>query len=690
MKYFSIYIIIRFMKPNNFQIKIGIIGILFLFILFDSGYNADGKSSPGELAYFKTSKPFTRWWWFASVIKKEDIAYQLDWVKKNNFGGVEIAWVYPLNIKRYARFYPGISAAEREKRTPRQEWLSPQWSEIAAFAKQYADQIGLGCDFTFGTAWPFGDSQVLKPDAAKIYGDPSFLQKNIISWEYPDEGLVIDHLDRGALERYALRLGRALAQALKGSPSALFCDSWEVETRFLWTTGFDRAFRQKFGYDISPYMNDIYKNGSADPRYDYMKLLSEYIIREFYQPYTRICHRLGGFSRVQCSGSPTDIITAYASVDIPESEALLYEPAYSRIVASAACLGSKKIITCETFTCLYGWPREYHRREQTADLKLVADAVFANGVNHIIWHGMPFNPRGVDNIDFYAAVHVGAAGALADELPAFNRYMETVSAIMKKGKPYADVAVYLPLEDSWMAGEYPEELQLPWAWGQYELRYVRFPDELNGYQPLWINHYFLKKSKVKEGKLYCGDAVFSLLYLDVDYLDAEALDTILKLAKKGLPICLKKTPKQPGKVKSPVYQVKMEELKKLKNVADGFGKLGVKVDKLLEPIGIGEVLPDFWCRELEGVYYIFIAHPQAQNLHLPLSYGQSYTDEVIEKPVKITIKGKTQPVSLRFAPYQSLLLKVEKGAVEFIDITFTPRKPVTDSAAPGGQGGLFL
>jgi hypothetical protein len=91
------------MKSNNFNI--GIIGILFLFMLFDSGYNADAKSNFGELAYFKTSKPFTHWRWFASVIKKEDIAYQLDWVKKNNFGGVEIAWVSPLKGKILPVFF---------------------------------------------------------------------------------------------------------------------------------------------------------------------------------------------------------------------------------------------------------------------------------------------------------------------------------------------------------------------------------------------------------------------------------------------------------------------------------------------------------------------------------------------------------------------------------------------------------
>ena len=47
--------------------------------------------SSGDDSMYATSKPYTRWWWFADEIKKDDIAHQLEWVKENNFGGVEIA-----------------------------------------------------------------------------------------------------------------------------------------------------------------------------------------------------------------------------------------------------------------------------------------------------------------------------------------------------------------------------------------------------------------------------------------------------------------------------------------------------------------------------------------------------------------------------------------------------------------------
>ena len=58
---------------------------------------------------------------------------------------------------------------------------------------------------------------------------------------------------------------------------------------------------------------------------------------------------------------------------------------------------------------------------------------------------------------------MGPDSSLVRELPAFNAYMEKVCAAMKLGRPYSDVAVYLPLEDQWMKGELPQQQQKPSA-----------------------------------------------------------------------------------------------------------------------------------------------------------------------------------------------------------------------------------
>ena len=223
-----------------------ILGLIYIFSACENKKESQKKTINEEDNFFKTSKPYTRWWWFADIIKKEDIASQLDFVKNNNFGGVEIAWVYPLSRKRYS--------TTDTVYTPRYDWLSKEWSDIVTYTKKYCDSIGIGCDFTFGTGCPFGDSYVSLENSTQVYGNTNNDYKNTysVSWEYPRKGYILNHLSKKAFDAYSKKTGGALAEAFKGSKSCIFCDSWEVETRKLWTDNFDKLFKEKYGYDIIP------------------------------------------------------------------------------------------------------------------------------------------------------------------------------------------------------------------------------------------------------------------------------------------------------------------------------------------------------------------------------------------------------------------------------------------------------
>jgi hypothetical protein len=291
-------------------------------------------------------------------------------------------------------------------------------------------------------------------------------------------------------------------------------------------------------------------------------------------------------------------------------------------------------------------------------------------VNQIIWHGTPlsYKDAGHDS-EFYATVHVGHEGKLAKDLPAFNAYMEKVSTLMKRGDTYADTAVYLPLEDSWVTGEYPKVLQIPWGASDfYELRAVRLPEELKGYHPLWINNEFLKRGKVANGGLHVGDVTFSTLYVDASWLDAETLGTVLHLAEAGLPVCLKRTPKQAGHIKSSSFDSQTKRLRSLKNVS-------ADLDKIVKnkPLVAGENLPDYWARVETGDLMLFFAHPMTQDLRLPLRYGQAFTDKDQTRELTIQFGARALPLKLVFKPYQSLLVRIpQDGPAEFIDISYQP------------------
>lgn len=609
---------------------------------------------------YTTSKPYTRWWWFNGIIREDDIRTQLDWVRRNGFGGVELAWIYPQD--------PVVNG--EEARGPR--WLSPEWSAKVTFAKRYAESIGLGCDFTFGTSWPFGGTLVQEQDSARLFSGPSS-QRLEKSWEWPIEGFIMNHLDRHALERYAQIMGSGLSGALQGQQSGLFCDSWEILTEQLWTAGFGEAFRARFGYAIEPFMPTL--NEHPAERYDYRKLLSEYVLNEFYRPLADIVHQLGAFSRVQCHGAPTDLLAAYGAVDVPESEALLFDPEFANIAASAAALTDKRVVSAESFTCLYGWapkpgPSPHQGEEQIADLKLLADALFANGVNQVFWHGMPYNPPGGHN-RFYTSVHVGPDASFASQIPAFNAYMEQVCDVLKRGSTRSEVAVYLPLEDAWMQHELPEDLRKPSARYHWEMHYARIPRSLKGYRPLWVSLPYLKAAHYEGGELRCGENTFSALYLNVEWLDRESLAEVIRLAGQGLPVCLAQRPKEPGKVKTEGYAADVSKLTTMANVSTDFGAVAAR-PRLVR----GSELPDFWCRREGEVTYFFFANPKARRLRYPLMYGQSYTDQVVERQVEFDAAGRRLPFTLRFEPHKSVLVAISRsGNIDVIDLAFVPPAP---------------
>lgn len=638
-----------------------IIGYLFVFMILQlscSGGKAD--RSP-----FEQSKPYARYWWFASTIKKEDVRYNLDWLKANGFGGVELAWVYPLN-----RFNPDDTTY-----TPRQEWLSPEWNKIVDFTVRYADSAGLGCDLTFGTLWPFGDSHVTFDQATRRFGDPGWRQVITRSWQHPRSGYVVDHLTPDNYIPYFERLIKAFPRPSTQIPQSYFIDSWEVETEKLWSEGFAEDFRGKYGYDIVPFMDSIYEPVNRQYLYDYMKLVSDKVL-EFYRLFDSTLNSAGVFSRGQVSGAPCDLISGYAIMDIPEGESMLFEPEFCAIPASAALLSGKKHVSSETFTCLYGWPGDYMREEQTADLKLVADALFANGINQIIWHGKPHNPAYYDTVNFYATTHAGPEGSLSGETAEFNKYLERVSSYMKKGVTYSDIAVYLPVEDAWIAGRMPEEKQFIWAWGWYEMRYVYFPDELAGYNPSWINTEFLKKAHFKNGILKAGDAMFRALYVDAEYLDYEAVRRMAELAGQGLTIILKQEPGEAGAILHDDYSQMVDKLKRLENVVE-------KLPDDFVPFISGNSVPRHWCRKDGKTLYIFLPNPKAVRLKFPMEYGQSLENETRKMTVTINYAGKSIDTDLVFEPYQSLLLKIENGRTENIDISFIPKTPAVRKRPEG-------
>jgi len=611
-------------------------------------------AQPPSTWHYPDSRPLTRWWWFADTVQHADVREQLRWLQANGFGGVELAFVYP---------YAGKTDASRHA------YLGPEWAESVAYAQHCADSLGLQLDFTFGTLWPFGGSFVPSRDASRTYGDTATAQFLRLSWEHPVRGRVLNHLDADAFDRYANRMVKGLQPALEqasgqGRQTGWFCDSWEVHSEKLWTAGLDSQFAARFGYDVNPWMDSLYRAGSEAVLYDYRSLVAELALQGFYKPFARKAAEHGSFTRAQCAGAPVDLLQAYAAVDVPESEALLYPPSFSRIPASAAALSGKVDVSAETFTCLYGWkrwpgPGQHQGREDVRDLKLLADALFANGVNQMVWHGMPFNTP-PDTQRFFASVHVGPDGRLAASLPSFNAYLQRVSAALKEGKAASQVAVYLPLEDAWRAGEYPEPLAShPGSWAQFEMRYVQPAAALAGHQPLWVSRPFLEQARVEAERLLIGEQVFSALVVDVAFLDAASLVVLDRLAAAGLPIAMLQVPANPSAVARAAYASDLARLLARPSVVRA-------LEDLMLPPPLVRGVDLFWARDLGDRLRVFVPHPDAHTIKYPMELGQAAKALPRRESITIQAFGNQVTLTLDFEPAQSFLVDLHRsGAVTY-------------------------
>ncbi len=606
--------------------------------------------------YGVDGRPYVRWWWFASEVKRDDIDRQLSWLRTNGFGGVELCFTYARNEN--APVYP---------------FLGPEWQDAVAYCAVACRRAGLGFDITFGSLWPFGGSMVHEPDASRTHRGLS-CQRLTRSWESAEgkePGLILNHLDRGALERYAGVVARAFAPALEAwteetppSKSCFFCDSWEVRVDDLWTDGLGDRFAADYGYRLEPYLERL--DDEPEVRYDYRRLLARLVLEEFYRPFTDICHQNGTLSRVQCHGAPTDLIAAYAAVDIPESETLLFDPPFSAFAASAAAQAGRPVVACESFSCLYGWrrwpgPGPHQAGEHWPDIRLTADAMFANGINHVVWHGMPFRENGSDS-RFYASVHVGPDAAYAEQLPMLNAYLARMSRLMQHGVTYAPLAVYQPLEDVFRMGRLLDADKRPSAEYHWEMQYVRFPDETRPYRPIWTSEHFLSVARVEEGRIVLGAHRAGAMYVTSRFLHEAVLRDLVRLALDGACIVLTSDPRPPGRQPVPGYRSLLDQLR-----AVSVNRLADVPQAALSPVVTGRDLPEFAARVVgtgedsgETRLRLFFAHPATGGIRYPMPYRYSDQARQTKRDVTIHWNGRSRPLTLEFGPCEAIVVEMDR------------------------------
>ena len=581
---------------------------------------------------FSDARPYVRWWWFSGPLDPKAIDEQLDWLASHGFGGVEIAWVYPVK---------GSSADDGPR------FLDEHFQYYVNYAIKGCKNRNLGCDLTFGTLWPFSGTFIPEQYGTKTLGKEP-LQTVNRSWEarYASEpARVLNHLDAKALNWYATYLlEHGFSEFCSHAPLSLFCDSWEVEPHNLSFDTFFSCFQNQFGYSY-----DLQSN-SIGQRFDYRSLISQRVLSDFYKPFNTICHQVGATSRVQCHGAPTDMLASYALVDIPESETLLFNPDFSLLAASAAAMEHKKLVSSESFSCIYGWVPSPAippglKTEQINDLRCIADAQFAWGVNRVVWHGKPFETAKEPN-EFYATVHVGAKSTLEPYLVPFNAYLSTMSSLLSQGETVSRLSLLLPLEDQWMRDELPQELQKPSSKFWWELQELKISDDLLAYRPLWFSPEWLKDLVFEQGILRYKERTVDALLCKNEWLTFCSLERLIALKNLGAPIYFSSVPKQPGEKKHPEFESLVKTIQ-------------IEFPTNIKPLLEASQPVDFWCRKRNDQYFLFISHPGMRHLRYPMAYDYAKTLQPVTVEAVFSSQMNTYNLTLAFPQCGSLAFEID-------------------------------
>lgn len=303
-------------------------------------------------------------------------------------------------------------------------------------------------------------------------------------------GPVLNHYNIAFVKQYLNRMSDAIEKRtgpLSENLRALFIDSMELEGSN-WTFDMLQEFREKKGYDLSPYLPFIlFKTGamgnvtdfkygvSMSPeignmiqrmRYDFEMIKAELLEERFIKTYVDWCRRLNVRSRAQAYGRSFFPLESSFYYDIPESESWTMNwlkhkvgeempeddyrrgRAYTMInkyVSSAANLTGKRLVSCEEMTDTY---TVFNTTPE--NLKIGGDQSAITGVTHSVFHGFNYSPPEApypgwlryggyynENNTWWPYFHL------------YNEYKGRLSALLQHVTMCTDIAILPPNDDMW-------------------------------------------------------------------------------------------------------------------------------------------------------------------------------------------------------------------------------------------------
>lgn len=592
-----------------------VVGLLLLYIPLHAQ-----KDWP---ALTQENKPWTRWWWMGSAVDSAGISWQISEMKKAGFGGVEIVPIYgakgheekylnylspswmkmldftvaeaaaadmgvylaagtgwpiggpqvtkelaatKLVVKKYS-YVPGTPF--KEKITAVEKGKPGVLVALIAY-----NSTGKALDLTNKVSangeLQWNPSGVTAYDLyAAFYAQTGQMVKRAAPG---GEGFTLDHFSTDALKGYLKSFDNAFGKDLHGV-KAFYNDSYEVYGAN-WTAAFFDVFKQRRGYDLKPYLrqlvSDIASDSVARLKSDYRETISDLMVNNFANTFSKWSHSKGALSLNQAHGSPGNLLDIYAAADIPECETFgsSYfaipglrrdsadirnvdpDPVMLQFAASAGHVMGRKFVSNETFT----WLGE-HFKTSWSQCKPEVEQVFLAGVNHMFYHGSTYSPQHAawPGWLFYASLNVVPANSLWPHLNALNNYISRCQSVLQEGSPDNEIAVYWPVYDIWHNAKSMDMALTVHGVDQWlhKSSFYKLVNTLQhqGYMTDFFSDNMLAGSSVKGGQLLsAGNTSYKLLIIpEAGIIPERTIRKVLGLVKAGATVIMQSSGfKEPG------------------------------------------------------------------------------------------------------------------------------------------------
>lgn len=672
-----------------------------------------GTARAGDMAPQFKEPPFSAamtnyWVWFGPAVTREMVDRDLANMKQAHISGTVLLPVYPLSEDDPANGIRNLPI------------LSDGHLDILAYAGKKSRELGMTFDVTLGTGWPYGGPWITPELAARMIrmrpatdkpkpGEElvaTFGDKIVVAVptgmvvkraSIGNEGLVLDHYNPKAIGRHLDVLGVKYAAALRGSGARFWSDSLEVfESN--WTPGFLDSFKQKRGYDLAPKLDKLFDNPDDEARqlrHDFWKTLSELAAENYLRPLQQWCHENGTVLRGEAYGQPPVALDSWRFVDLPCGEHYEWRVFNaSRWASSGGHLYGKNVIGAEAWTQL-GYPNRF--ADSLEQLKFISDMHFVSGVNALMATGYYCTPPSVPAPGWlaYCAPWFNHHQTWWPYFPLLCRYIQRASFLLQQGKPVADIAIYLPVDDVFADTPASSPLNLYMTGvrdrlhgggvGEFGLKKALTADTpvvstliKSGYAFDGIDSTVLPKMELADGHLRMGLCDFRVVVLpNLVGMPLADLKQLAEFVKSGG--CVIATRRLPSVAYGRAYRQETEELRQ--QVKELFAKPTYGRGKALfakdDGPGLRQALhaclaPDlqlasvdgdigFVHRSLPDADFYFVANLDVREKALPATFRAA--GPVIELWDAMTGEVRTGwDGTLRLAPFGSIFVRVAKTA----------------------------